>query len=216
MRRILTVALPVALVAYGSLSHAAEPAGVGTASTAKAERPDVKVGDKWVSACTQYSKKFDVVTVVTSVDQSGIKGTQNGKPLAMTPDLNTTVSPRWTDTDARALSFPLEVGKQWKAGNEWVDHQSDSPGGIDEGSEQLSVTVVGYEKVRVPAGEFDAFKLKWKSNWTAKSGAVGTTETTYWYAPATRGVVKLDRRISWAGGGEPELKCELTEFQLQP
>ena len=46
MRKLLAFVLPVALIGYGSLSHAAQPAGAGAASAPTAERPEIKVGDK--------------------------------------------------------------------------------------------------------------------------------------------------------------------------
>ncbi|SPJ18841.1 conserved hypothetical protein [Burkholderiales bacterium] len=59
------------------------------------------------------------------------------------------------------------------------------------------MTVVGCEKVRVRAGEFDAFKLKWQSTWLDKTNNnPGTTESTYWYAPAARNVVLFDRLVT--------------------
>jgi len=66
--------------------------------------------------------------------------------------------------------------------------------------------------VRVRAGEFDAFKLKWQSGWLDTKGFSGTTESTYWYAPSARAVVKSELWIT----GQPENACELVEFQLQP
>jgi hypothetical protein len=150
--------------------------------------------------------------VVTSVDAAGIKGTENGQPLVLTPDLNPIESPRYTDSDWRALSFPLEVGNQWKARNNFVDHTNNEV----HGSENISVKVVRYEKVRVGAGEFGAFKLNFKSDFNVSNGAIGINDSTYWYAPAARAVVKFNQQISWQGGSWPELTCELVEFQLQP
>ena len=49
--------------------------------------------------------------------------------------------------------------------------------------------MVAYEKIRVPAGEFDAFKLVEKR---AMRGAAISVETslTSWYAPAANAIVK--------------------------
>jgi len=212
MRKILTFVLLVALLGEGSLLPAAEPAGAGAASAAKAERPEIKAGDRWKFACAEGRKKSDRLWVVTSVDPTGIKGTWNGQPLAMTLDMNEVDSPEHTNTDKRLLSFPLEAGKQWTSNNKFVDHTNKDV----KGSEKYSVQVADYEKVRVPAGEFDAFKLKAKSSFTAEDGSAGTHEFTYWYAPAARAVVKEMDQVTWAGGGWPETTCELVEFQLQP
>jgi len=211
LRKILTFVLPIALVACASGPQESAPAATGAASTAKAERPEIKVSDRWVTVCAYGITKSKVITVVTSVDQSGIKGTWNGEPWSQTPDLNNIESPIHKDSDARRLSFPLEVGKEWRAANQWVNLEYG-----DHGSEELTVKVVGYEKVRVPAGELDAFKLKWKSSFNSASGGGGIQGITYWYAPAARAVVKSDQLLTWQGGGQPEVTCELAEFQLQP
>ncbi|HXY05433.1 MAG TPA: hypothetical protein VEI05_02715, partial [Burkholderiaceae bacterium] len=157
-------------------------------------------------------QKFDRVWVVTSVDSTGIKGTWNGQPLTLTLDLNVLDSPQFTNSDKRLLNFPLEVGKKWKSNNNFVDHTYKEM----TGSETYSVEVTGYEKVKVQAGEFDAFKLKAKSSWNMKSGDVGTHVFTYWYAPKVRAVVKDSELIASQGWGLPEWTCELAEFQLQP
>jgi len=212
LRRILTNALAIALAACASGPQETAPVTSGAASMAKAERPDVKVGDRWVSICSQYSKKFDVLTVVTSVDPSGIHGTQNGIPLVLTPDLNEIEGMRWSHSpDMGQFSFPLAVGKKWSGSARWLER----PTSI-KGTDNFNGTVTSYEKVRVKAGEFDAFRIKWKGSWSANNDGAGVSETTYWYAPAARGVVKSEMIISWPGGGEPEFDCELAQLQLQP
>jgi hypothetical protein len=139
---------------------------------------------------------------------SGIHGTQNGMPLVLTPDLNEIEGMRWSHSpDNRLFNFPLEVGKKWSGSAHWLDH-SNSVSGTDN----INGTVASYEKVRVKAGEFDAFKVKWKDTWSAKNGGNGVTEITYWYAPAARGVVKSEMVIYWTGGGEPDLNCEVAEL----
>jgi hypothetical protein len=50
---------------------------------------------------------------VYSISPSRIDGTANGEPLMLTLDLNVLESPRHQESNPKALSFPLEVGKQW-------------------------------------------------------------------------------------------------------
>jgi hypothetical protein len=205
MRKILRYVLPITLVLFVCGLEQAALSETGAASAAKAEKPDVKVGDQWKFACAEGREKSDRLWVVTSVDQSGIKGTENGQPLSLTADMNELESPRRKDTSLRQLSFPLEVGKQWNGTNKWDI-------GTDSGTGKESFTVLSYEKVRVPAGEFDAFKLKMKAAWSNHSGGTGSYEKTYWYAPDARTIVKYDVFSTYS----PESTCELVEFKLQP
>ncbi len=183
----------------------------------KADRPEVKVGDRWQfviytgPATSTTRVKSDRLWVVTSVNLAGIEGTENGKPLALTRDLNTIESPRGTDTGRRVLSFPLEVGQKWEYIDDYVIY--DPHFGTLNGRFNGSVEVVGYEKVRVPAGEFDAFKLELKGKWLSpQAPGPGETSFTYWYAPAARAVVKSEEKSSYM----PPVAVELTEFHLQP
>jgi len=214
MRKIVTFVLPVALAVGASGLQQPAMAETGAASGAKAERPDVKVGDRWKIVCTEGREKSELVRVVESVGETQITFTENGKPATMTRELNQLESARRKDSDQRRLSFPLEVGKQWEFTDKWLDHTSTPPDAV--GSEKGKVKVVSYEKVRVPAGEFDTFAVKWNSSWNNGMGGSGITDYTYWYAPAARAIIKSNLRVTWQGGGYPDQTCEVVEFKLQP
>ena len=176
------------------------------------ERPNVKVGDRWMFVLRSTAgAKLDYAWVVTTVSPTGIEGTENGQPLALTPDLNIIKSPQEKNSDDRGLSFPLEVGKQWSYDNDYL--LNDMTFGTLQGHYKASIAVLGYEKVRVPAGEFDAFKLEAQCKWvTSQAPFPGVTHVTYWYAPAVRAVVKQVVQST----GMPIYTTELVEFQLQP
>ena len=73
--------------------------------------------------------------------------------------------------------------------------------------------MLGYEKVRVPAGEFDAFRLEAKGNWVSPNAPVpGASDLTYWYAPAARAILNEELQVTYM----PTTTTELVEFQLQP
>ncbi len=128
----------------------------------KVDRPEIKVGDQWRFATGYVAPSTpNRAWVVTAVTASGIEGTEDGKLLKLTSDLNEVESPRRTDTDARRLSFPLEVGRQWTYTSDFLVRR---PG--VKGRTECNVSVVGYEKVRVAAGEFDAFRLESKANFS--------------------------------------------------
>jgi len=144
-----------AVAALAACSMFAAPAFAQTAP--KVDRPDVKPGDQWQFKMGGNARapELDLTWVVTSVTAADIKAMENGKPLLLTTDLNQVESPRRKDSDLRLLSFPLEVGKAWTYVNDYVFKDTGT-----KGQQKYSVVVLAYEKVRVPAGEFDAFSLK--------------------------------------------------------
>jgi hypothetical protein len=178
-----------------------------------AGRPSVKVGDQWhfVIYYGIPSTEPNRSWVINSITAAGIEATENGRPLMLTSDLNVLESPGLKDSNPQALSFPLEVGKQWRYTSVWVFKVKGSTG-----SSVVDVTVVGHEKITVPAGEFDAFKLVAKGIIRGISGInsqiAGETNTTYWYAPAARAIVKSVSHNPYIGTST----LELVDFRLQP
>ena len=177
-----------------------------------AEKPDVKVGDQW-----KFAVYFAVPSVtpsrtwvITSVSDSGIEGTENGDPLRLTRELNVFESPRDSSSNPRLLAFPLMVGKRWQFVNYWVFKPKGS-----KGKSAVEVTVIAYEKVSVPAGDFDAFKLGSRESLSGKSPIgsqyAGETTRTYWYAPAARTIVKSVSHNPYLGPST----VELVSFELR-
>lgn len=77
----------------------------------------------------------------------------------------------------------------------------------------------GMEKVKVPAGEFDAYRIDCKDFWTRVFGGTGTGsfEQKIWYAPAIRYQVKTvfeDRRSD--GSPNNKIITELVEHKPAP
>jgi hypothetical protein len=185
----------------------------GAASAQTAERPAVKPGDHWYF--TQYwllpTVEPSIVWAIQSVSAAGIEGTENGEPLRMTPDLGVLDSPRWSDSNPNSLRFPLAVGKQWRYSTDWVFKEKRSSGRAD-----VDVTVAAYEKLRVPAGEFDTFRLESRSALKGLAGIGSFIEAesrlTYWYAPAVRVIVKSVSRNPYLGTST----VELVRYHLQP
>jgi hypothetical protein len=158
----------------------------------RADPPEVKVGDRWqfVVYYTVPSTTPNRTWVVTSVTPTRIEGTENsGETLSLTPELNIIDTPRERTSNMKMLSFPLEVGKRWRYESDWLFKPKGS-----KGTFVGNVTVVGYERIKVPAGEFEAFKLVDKRVMRGISG-IGSvidaeTSLTYWYAPAANAIVK--------------------------
>lgn len=163
----------------------------GLACAEDGDRPEIRVGDQWHFAVyyTVPTKVPNRVWIVKSVTPNAIEGTENGQPLLLTPELNVLDSPRQAESNPRLLSFPLQVGKRWHYESNWTFKPKGSSGSI-----ATNVEVLGREVVAVPAGEFDAFKLFAKGALGGMSPMntfyAGETNTTYWYAPSARAIVK--------------------------
>lgn len=85
----------------------------------------------------------------------------------------------------QGLSFPLFVGKKWRS--QYAGFRADQNRKWDS---RLECEVKVYEPVRVPAGNFDAFRVECVDNWEFGYIFSGKKAATRWYAPAAGGVVK--------------------------
>ena len=185
----------------------------GPALAQKTERPEVKVGDRWqfVRYYSVASTTPNVIWEINSVTATEISGTENGEPLRLTPDLNVIDSPMSNQSNPKALSFPLEVGKRWQYDTDWLFKPKGSRGSL-----VVDVEVVAQERIAVPAGEFEAFKLVSKGSLSGTSpinshyDAVITT--TYWYAAAPRAIVKSVSHNPYLGVST----VELVGVQMRP
>lgn len=158
------------------------------ASAQKADAPAVRAGDEWRFVVAP-SMTPNRAWVITSVGAAGIEATENGEPLLLSTELNVLESPEVKTSKLRMLSFPLEVGRKWRYETDWMFKPRPSKGTFTS-----EVSVVAYEKIKVPAGDFDAFKLVEKR---AMRGVAANnsfidaqTSLTYWYAPAANAIVK--------------------------
>jgi len=177
----------------------------------RAEAPTVKVGDRWKSEQTDRrtgAKESEFDRRVTAVTESRIEGTENDGRFVWTSELNALESSVSSISgDPKGLSFPLEVGKKWDYKFSYVNKLN-----AGKGRQQLSAHVVAYEKVKVPAGEFDAFKIEYTGFWNNDANnRSGRFKNTGWYAPAARSVVRFE-----LDDGYNNWVRQLVEFQLQP
>jgi hypothetical protein len=134
-----------------------------------------------------------------------------GDAAAATPDLNVVDSPERKQSNPKALSFPLEVGKSWRYATDWFFKPKGSRGSI-----VVDVEVVAHERIAVPTGEFEAFKLVSKG-WLSGTSPINSQydaviTTTYWYAAAPRTIVKSVTHNPYLGAST----VEMVAFQLRP
>ena len=84
------------------------------------------------------------------------------------------------------------------------------------GSIVVDVEVAAHERIVVPAGEFEAFKLVSKG-WVSGTSPINSQfdaviTTTYWYAAGPRAIVKSVTHNPYLGAST----VEMVAFQLQP
>jgi hypothetical protein len=174
-----------------------------------AQAPRVQPGDRW---------EFSVVPsatprrtwVVAAVTADRISATENGAPLLLTADLGPLDSPLLRQANPMLLRFPLQVGQRWSYVNDVAFKDNGSTAKV-----QVDVEVQAHERVKVPAGEFDAWRLQSRSRIDGRSyagaGAIqGEGLSTYWYAPAARAIVKSINWSTYRG----EATTELVSYQL--
>jgi hypothetical protein len=189
------------LVAIGSISLAD-----GQSQAPTLDRPTMpSVGDsftyKWrgeIVAMTYLGRDRDLYcysakapgarqsTVCHTSEDNTVRRTGSWEPVTFTPYLPT-------------LSFPLFVGKRWELsygvqrgsqGTAWAGSVAAAGGYLHEmnANRIRKANVVSYEKVTVPAGTFDAFKIE------AVDGPWGQSRSLpliYYYSPEAR-FVKFD------------------------
>jgi len=104
-----------------------------------------------------------------------------------------------------------KVGNRWTYTSDW-----DFKPKAAHGRAVVEVVVAAHEKVRVPAGEFDAFRLASTETLSGTSPIgsqyAGEVTRTYWYAPSARAIVKSITRHPYLGPST----VELVDIALQP
>ena len=173
--------------------------------------PSIKVGDQWHwerSDRRTGQKEGEVKRQVTAVTTSQIEGTDAEGRFITTPELNLIESSTARVSEVgRFLSFPLEADKKWDFNYAFTVKSSNA-----NIKWQVNATVVGIERVKVPAGEFDAVKIEYRGVFNNYgNGRSGRIRQTFWYAPSVRGVVRNDFE-----DGYNMSTTQLLSFKIEP
>ncbi len=171
-----------------------------------APRPVLKVGEVTTYAVTSRhnNQNYNEKVTITEATAEGYKarveqGEDASKTREMVLDtdmgLILTASGSRFAPASRNLKFPLEVGATWESKSE-----VSLP---DGGKSRISSDnkVVGMEKIRTPAGEFEAYKVE------TRGGVQGVTWNgffrvvqTQWYAPSVQRVVRTEYKEQRTSG----------------
>jgi hypothetical protein len=110
----------------------------------------------------------------------------------------------------RYLDFPLNVGKKWTAQSIETDKETKH-----QRRHTINGTVVGWEKVQVPAGEFEALKIVLNTEVKDADKASSGTDVS-WYVPALRRSVKSELAGHDMSTGQEEKKIvRLISYRVQ-
>lgn len=166
-----------------------------------AQRPVVKVGEvsTYRNEDKTERKVSEVTMTVAEVLSEAIKfkfavGPENRVgEIGYTADLNplgSITSGAQFEPAAQLLVFPMAVGKEWKQ-NYGMKAQNGATSKVDTENK-----VIAWEKIKVPAGEFEAYRIEGKGwmNGVSWQGSRRIVQTN-WYSPEVGRMVKQEYQL---------------------
>lgn len=190
--------------------------------------PELKVGDKWKYRVIDLWNDKELRTYereVLKTTETGynfqVKRSDREQPsrYATTKNLNT-INDKETPPEIKIYEFPLQIGKKWKSLS-YSNNGSDGNRTNLKYKTELDREVLAFEKVKTPAGEFDAYKIGYSGFWTGiEYSASGRQEGVYWYAPKAKQVVKQEYKDYFGGSGNGsgrinnQARDELIEYKV--
>lgn len=187
------------------------PAGIPARVTA----PEVRAGDDWKYTLHDgYTKlprgmlEYRVIAVEGDTVTVQLRHEGRDSVERYTRDWNWRERPMTNlqnfryDPPYAALPFPLEAGKTWRA---YVKATDPATGRVNR--VRIDGTVLGWERVKVPAGEFDALKVR-RLVYAGNHDHFLTEEQIAeidWYAP---GVGRIVKHASNSGHYDTRIGCD--------
>lgn len=193
--------LAVALLLGGCAAPLSQTPPAGMAATVPA--PEVRVGDAWTyrvqdgfTRLPRGDQRYEVVEVGADRIRVANSGERGDGIQIYDREWNWLKRPA-TNLQAfeytpayQAFAFPLAPGKRWRARLMATD-----PADGRRFPVWIDGTVLGWERVRVPAGEFDALKVERNVYFEYYVSAIrGRSEIREfeWYAPAVKQSVRRE------------------------
>jgi hypothetical protein len=190
------IVLANAIPAYAGeqLAQVQQVTAMATPAAAQvADRPQISVGESWDysfrdtrnsrTGCTYSLTVTGVTNDTITVDMQNPQHCNIGALAESTvydKDFNLMYAGL---TPYRTNAFPLAVGKQW---NQKFAYNTEANTPVHN---DVTAKIVTFEKVTVPAGTFDAYKVvverKYQSQYVS-----GTITETRWYAPQAKNYVR--------------------------
>ena len=199
----------VATAALACAACAAVPVGISLNSNAAAPAPKLTVGDTWTYRVRDAYTGLDRGTESFTVDQT--TGTQVVLSASLpSGEVQTQVYDsqlNWLKRPATnlqefsyspaypAFEFPLIPGKTWTSRITATD-----PADGKRYPLRVDGSVVGWERIKVPAGEFDAIKVQryvYFGYWVPAERGPSEIIEYEWYAPAVKQSVRREAQSKY-------------------
>jgi hypothetical protein len=212
---LFALALSVSLATTGCATHAGTP----LPPPPPADRPALIVGDRWSLVGpgagriedTYAGRRGNALLFHRAGYAKGSTSVATRYERLLTADL-ALIEGGGTENrpDDGALRFPLEVGKSWQHRYVRVLRRPKQ----QEFEVVVDAQVKSYERIIVPGGAFDAFRIESVSK--TSSASVSSVRATYWYAPAAKAIVKYHAEQSAISPGlTATIAFELVELELK-
>jgi hypothetical protein len=182
----------------------------------RAEPPALAPGDRWtyrsIDALTGESRasRFEIAAIEDR-EVRGVSGDVFDVEWAL---LSTVSDGRRYEPRAPRLLWPMVLGAEAKGEYRILGSKE-----IPEWSVEVTMRVVGLERVTVPAGTFDTFRVEVLSRYRQKradgrSGS-GTFKNVYWYAPEVKREVLRDHEYNrWDGVIDSRRRFVLVDYTV--
>lgn len=197
-----------------------KPASTG--SPAVTALRNLKVGDWWTYRVTDLESDWrrrvqDIVEVRGINPETILEGSSRGK--AEPREWVHSAGAYIIGSSPGALIFSPHLGvfQELKIGEAWSNIPfSRVPACDAEGIRcKFSGAITTRERVSVPAGTFDAYRIEIDLVWyLSRDGSQGTRKYTVWYADAVRRTVKVSGRNGEGQYLEPDVDVELIAFEV--
>jgi len=183
----------------------------------RAAPPSLAPGDRWTY------RSIDAVTgelrsshfEIAAIEDRKVRGV-NGDVFDTEWGLVSTVSDgRRYEPRAPRLPWPMVPGAESKAEYRIVGSKE-----YPEWSVEVTIRVVGLERVTVPAGTFDTFRVEATSRYRQKRAdgrtSSGTFKNVYWYAPEVKREVLRDYEYNrWDGVTDLRRRFVLVDYTVR-
>jgi hypothetical protein len=117
---------------------------------------------------------------------------------------------------SKVLDFPLSAGKQWMSA--YSTTVITDVGFRQSRDYSENFRVLGWDDVKVRAGQFKALRVEYRRKAVGSSSVFGTHAAEeiinqYWYSPSVKYFVKCEYDKDWMVGEKEIFNWELTSFQ---